>query len=79
MCRNFDWQDCQCIISEVKPKGGYRYVSAFNPDFFGFGMDRKPELMLRLIQDFGAEPLPHNADGGGGGVYTVGGIPGIVP
>ncbi len=43
MGRNFDWQNCQCIISKVNPKGGYRYISAFNPDFFGFGPDWKPE------------------------------------
>ena len=43
MGRNFDWQDCQCIISRVNPKGGYRYISAFNPDFFGFGPDWRPE------------------------------------
>ncbi len=43
MGRNFDWQDCQCIISEVKPRGGYKYISAFNPDLFGFGPDWKPE------------------------------------
>lgn len=43
MGRNFDWQDCQCIISKVNPKGGYRYISAFNPDFFGFGPGWKPE------------------------------------
>lgn len=43
MGRNFDWQDCRCIISKVNPKGGYRYISAFNPDFFGFGPDWKPE------------------------------------
>lgn len=43
MGRNFDWQNCQCIISKVNPKGGYRYVSAFNPDFFGFGPGWKPE------------------------------------
>lgn len=43
MGRNFDWQDCQCIIAKVNPKGGYRYISAFNPDFLGFGPDWKPE------------------------------------
>lgn len=43
MGRNFDWQNCQCIISKVNPKGGYRYISAFNPDFFGFGPGWKPE------------------------------------
>lgn len=44
MGRNFDWGDkSQCIISKVSPKGGYSYISAFNPVFFGFGMDWKPE------------------------------------
>ena len=43
MGRNFDWQNCHCIIAQVNPKGGYRYISAFNPDFFGFGPDWKPE------------------------------------
>ena len=43
MGRNFDWQDCQCIIAKVNPKGGYRYISAFNPDFLGFGPGWKPE------------------------------------
>lgn len=43
MGRNFDWQDCRCIISKVNPKGGYRYISTFNPDFFGFGPGWKPE------------------------------------
>lgn len=43
MGRNFDWHSCRCIISIVNPRGGYRYISAFNPDFFGFGPDWKPE------------------------------------
>lgn len=43
MGRNFDWQDCLCIISKVTPKGGYKYISSFNPHFFGFGEDWKPE------------------------------------
>lgn len=43
MGRNLDWNNCRCIIAKVNPKGGYRYVSAFNPDFFGFGPDWKPE------------------------------------
>lgn len=43
MGRNFDWESCRCIISKVNPRGGYSYISAFNPDFFGFGPDWKPE------------------------------------
>ena len=43
MGRNFDWQDCLCIISKVTPKSGYKYISSFNPHFFGFGEDWKPE------------------------------------
>lgn len=43
MGRNFDWQNCRCIIAKVRPRRGYRYISAFNPDFFGFGPDWKPE------------------------------------
>ena len=43
MGRNFDWQDCLCIISKVTPKDGYKYISSFNPHFFGFGEDWKPE------------------------------------
>ena len=43
MGRNFDWDNCRCIIARVNPKHGYRYISAFNPDFFGFGPDWKPE------------------------------------
>ena len=43
MGRNFDWQDCLCIISKVTPKDGYKYISSFNPHFFGFGDDWKPE------------------------------------
>lgn len=43
MARNFDWEHCRCIIGKVNPKGGYSYISAFNPDFFGFGPDWKPE------------------------------------
>ena len=41
MGRNFDWESCRCIISKVNPRGGYSYISAFNPDFFGFGPDIK--------------------------------------
>ena len=56
--RNFDWHDCRCLISRVNPKGGYRYISAFNPDFFGFGPDWKPEgfanQYLALASLFGA-------------------------
>lgn len=43
MGRNFDWEDCKCIISKVNPRRGYKYISAFNPDFFGFSPDWKPE------------------------------------
>lgn len=43
MGRNFDWQDCQCVIARVNPRKGYKYISAFNPDFLGFGDGWKPE------------------------------------
>lgn len=41
--RNFDWHQARCIITKVRPKGGYSYISAFNMDFFGFGDEWKPE------------------------------------
>ena len=43
MGRNFDWTQSLCIISRVKPKGGYEYVSAFDGRLLGFGDEWKPE------------------------------------
>ena len=41
--RNFDWTQALCIISHVKPKGGYEYISAFDGTLLNFGKDWVPE------------------------------------
>lgn len=43
MGRNFDWNQSLCIVSHVKPKGGYEYISAFDANLMNFGEDWKPE------------------------------------
>ena len=43
MGRNFDWDQSLCIVSHVKPKGGYEYVSAFDGNLLGMGDGWKPE------------------------------------
>lgn len=43
MGRNFDYNDATCVILRTIPKKGYKNISTFNVNFFGFGEGYVPE------------------------------------